>query len=657
MHYDFSGYVTKNDLKCGDGRTIRKNAFKDCDGMTVPLVWQHVHGQIGNVLGHMLLENRDDGVYGYGTFNDTEEGRTAKEYVKHKDITALSIYANKLVQRSGDVLHGVIREVSLVLAGANPGAMIDNITIAHSDGSFDTIDDEAIIYTDLNIDYGDSEVTHSDEKSDGRSAVDVINEMTDEQRDAMYAFAGLAVEDALKEYGISHDDMDDEDDDDDEDEHDEDDETDVNPEDDESDEDDSEDEDEDNEYEDDESDEDDSDEDEEEIEHSDMEENKMPHKNIFEKKAEDGQDENTLSHAEMLDIMQEAVDNKASLKDTFLAHGITNIDYLFPNTKLLNKEPQIINDDQAWVTDVMNSVHKSPFSRLKTIAADITIDEARALGYVKGTKKAEEQFGLLKREVTPQTIYKLQKFDRDDILDITDLDVVAWVKSEMRIKLKEEIARAILVSDGRANSDPHKIKEDKVIPIYKDVSPLTGHDAQIGGHDVSTATFAFRRIIEVPKDAPEADKMEMLIDEAVRARVYYKGSGSPAMYIGPARLAEGLLLKDSMGRRIYESESSLTTAMRVSRAVEVPLFDNISRVENEGEEDEQTYELACIIVNLRDYTIGLDKGGETTLFDDFDIDYNKYTYLLETRLSGMLTKPFSAIIIEFTEVEEEQSAG
>ena len=654
VHYDFSGYVTKNDLKCGDGRTIRKNAFKDCDGMTVPLVWQHVHGQIGNVLGHMLLENRDDGVYGYGTFNDTEEGRTAKEYVKHKDITALSIYANKLVQRSGDVLHGVIREVSLVLAGANPGAMIDNITIAHSDGSFDTIDDEAIIYTDLNIDYGDSEVAHSDEKSDGRSAVDVINEMTDEQRDAMYAFAGLAVEDALKEYGISHDDMDDGDD---EDEHDEDDETDVNPEDDESDEDDSEDEDEDDEYEDDESDEDDSDEDEEEIEHSDMEENKMPHKNIFEKKAEDGQDENTLSHAEMLDIMQEAVDNKASPKDTFLAHGITNIDYLFPNTKLLNKEPQIINDDQAWVTDVMNSVHKSPFSRLKTIAADITIDEARALGYVKGTKKAEEQFGLLKREVTPQTIYKLQKFDRDDILDITDLDVVAWVKSEMRIKLKEEIARAILVSDGRANSDPHKIKEDKVIPIYKDVSPLVGYDSQIGGHNISSATFAFRRIIEVPVGAPEADKMEMLIDEAVRARVDYKGSGSPAMYIGPARLAEGLLLKDSMGRRIYESESSLTTAMRVSRAVEVPLFDNITRIENEGEADEQTYELACIIVNLRDYTIGLDKGGETTLFDDFDIDYNKYTYLLETRLSGMLTKPFSAIIIEFTEVEEEQSAG
>lgn len=652
--YDFSGYVTKNDLKCGDGRTIRKNAFKDCDGQTVPLVWQHVHGQIGNVLGHMLLENREDGVYGYGTFNDTEEGRTAKEYVKHKDITALSIYANKLVQKSGDVLHGVIREVSLVLAGANPGAMIDNITIAHSDGSYDTIDDEAIIYTDLEITYGD-EVSHSDGESNERSAFDVINEMTDEQRDAMYLFAGLAVEDALKESGVSHDDMDEDDDEEyededydeesDEDEDDESDEDEYDEEDDESDEYDDEDE-----YDDDESDD--------NVEHSDMEENEMAHKNIFDRTVGDEQ-QDTLSHSEMQAIFKEAEANKASLKDTFLAHGITNIDYLFPNTKLLNKEPQIINDDQAWVTDVMNSVHKSPFSRLKTIVADITIDEARALGYVKGTKKAEEQFGLLKREVTPQTIYKLQKFDRDDILDITDLDVVAWVKSEMRIKLKEEIARAILVSDGRANSDPHKIKEDKVIPIYKDVSPLIGYDSQINNHNISSATFAYRRIIEVPKDTPAADKMEMLIDESVRARVDYKGSGSPAMYIGPARLAEGLLLKDAMGRRIYESESSLTTAMRVSRAVEVPIFDNITRVENEGEEDEQTFELACIIVNLRDYTIGLDKGGETTLFDDFDIDYNKYTYLLETRLSGMLTKPFSAIIIEFTEKEasEQQEAG
>jgi len=644
VNYDFSGYVTKNDLKCGDGRTIRRDAFKDCDGMTVPLVWQHVHGQIGNVLGHMLLENREDGVYGYGTFNDTEEGRTAKEYVKHKDITALSIYANKLVQRSGDVLHGVIREVSLVLAGANPGAMIDNITIAHSDGSYDTIDDEAIIYTDLDIDYG---MAHSDDEESGeRTVYDIINDMTDEQRDAMYAFAGLAVEDALKDQDVSHDDMDEDESDE---ECDEEDEYDEEYDDEESDEDDSE------EYDDEESDEDDSEEYDEDVEHSDMEENEM-HKNIFDRTVGDEQ-QDTLSHSEIQAIFQEAVDSKASLKETFLAHGITNIDYLFPDTKLLNKEPQIINDDQAWVTDVMNSVHKSPFSRLKTIAADITIEEARALGYVKGTKKAEEQFGLLKREVTPQTIYKLQKFDRDDILDITDLDVVAWVKSEMRIKLKEEIARAILVSDGRANSDPHKIKEDKVIPIYKDVSPLVGYDSQIGGHNISSATFAYRRIIEVPKDAPAADKMELLIDESVRARVDYKGSGSPAMYIGPARLAEGLLLKDAMGRRIYESESSLTTAMRVSRAVEVPIFDHITRIENEGEADEQTFELACIIVNLRDYTIGLDKGGETTLFDDFDIDYNKYTYLLETRLSGMLTKPFSAIIIEFTEVEEEQSAG
>jgi hypothetical protein len=631
--WDFSGYATKNDLKCGDGRTIRKDAFKECDGLTVPLVYQHIHDNPDNILGHADLENREDGVYCYGYLNNTPQGRNMREMIRNGDVTKLSIFANKLTQKGGDVLHGVIREVSLVLAGANPGAFIDNVSIAHSDGTYTDLEDEAVIYFDSDVclehddtddddddeedtseseeskeneseksdetkedseedaetdSDSDEEIEHSDDAKK-KTVQDVIDSMTDEQKNVMYFLIGSALE---GEQG--------------------------------------------------------------EAKHDDLGDEEMK-KNIFDKSTEETND--TLSHSEIQDIINEAVTGKASLKETFLAHGITNIDYLLPETKLINKEPQIINDDQEWVSDVLNSVHKSPFSRIKTIAADITIDEARALGYVKGTKKAEEQFGLLKREVTPQTIYKLQKFDRDDILDITDLDVVAWVKSEMRIKLKEEIARAILVSDGRANSDPHKIKEDKVIPIYKDVSPLTGHDAQIGGHDVSTATFAFRRIIEVPKDTPAADKMEMLIDEAVRARVYYKGSGSPAMYIGPARLAEGLLLKDSMGRRIYESESSLTTAMRVSRAVEVPIFDNITRVENEGEADEQTYELACIIVNLRDYTIGMDKGGQTTLFDDFDIDYNKYTYLLETRLSGMLTKPFSAIIIEFTEVEKEQEAG
>lgn len=623
--WDFSGYATKNDLKCGDGRTIRKDAFKDCDGTTVPLVWQHVHDNPDNVLGHALLENRDDGVYCYGYLNNTQRGKDMREMISNGDVSKLSIYANKLVQKGGDVLHGTIREVSLVLAGANPGAFIDNISIAHGDGTYTDLDDEAIIYFDSDIEHSDEDeseekieasetvettesnddteetVEHADsnnkegsemaeEAKNDKTIQDVIDSMSEEQKNVMYYMIGAA----LEESGAG------------------------------------------------------------EAEHDDLGDDEMKH-NIFDKTVDDSQ--NTLSHSEITEIMKEAVDGKASLKETFLAHGITNIDYLFPETKLINKEPQIINDDQAWVTDVMNAVHKSPMSRLKTIAADITIEEARALGYVKGTKKAEEQFGLLKREVTPQTIYKLQKFDRDDILDITDLDVVAWVKSEMRIKLKEEIARSILVSDGRANSDPHKIKEDKVIPIYKDISPLTGHDSQIGGHDISTATFAYRRIIEVPKDTPAADKAELMIDECVRARVYYKGSGSPAMYIGPARLAEMLLLKDSMGRRLYDSESSLTTAMRVSRAVEVPIFDNITRVENEGEADEQTFELAAIIVNLTDYTIGMDKGGETTLFDDFDIDYNKYTYLLETRLSGMLTKPFSAIIIEFTEVDEQESAG
>ena len=627
LQYDFSGYVTKNDLKCGDGRTIRRDAFKDCDGQTVPLVWQHVHGQLGNVLGHILLENREDGVYGYGIFNDTEEGRTAKEYVRHGDIKSLSIYANKLVQKGGDVLHGLIREVSLVLAGANPGAMIDNITIAHSDGSYDTLDDEAIIYTDIDIETNEGE-TDMKKLKHGDSDFDVdamIGSFTDEQVEFIDQLIEAAAENALEEAGYSDEESDDQYDE--------------------------------EEYDGDQYDEEDNDESyDEDVSHDDLGDDTMK-KNVFDRSYEDNDSQGTLSHSEMEAIFNEAISQKASLKETFLAHGITNIDYLFPDAKLLNKEPQIINDDQAWVSDVMNSVHKSPMSRLKTIAADITIEEARALGYVKGTKKAEEQFGLLKREVTPQTIYKLQKFDRDDILDITDLDVVAWIKSEMRIKLKEEIARAILVSDGRANSDPHKIKEDKVIPIYKDISPLVGYDSQINGHNISSATFAYRRIIEIPENTPAADKADIMIDEAVRARVDYKGSGSPAMYIGPARLAEMLLLKDSMGRRLYESESSLTTAMRVSRAVEVPMFDNITRVENEGEADEQTFELAAIIVNLADYTIGMDKGGETTLFDDFDIDYNKYTYLLETRLSGMLTKPFSAIIIEFTEVSEEQEAG
>ena len=605
MQYDFSGYVTKNDLKCGDGRTIRKNAFKDCDGQTVPLVWQHVHGQIGNVLGHMLLENREDGVYGYGVFNDTEEGRTAKEYVKHGDIRSLSIYANRLVQKGGDVLHGMIREVSLVLAGANPGAMIDNVTIAHSDGTYDTIDDEAVIYTDSEISV---EIEHSEDDGDPvnegeeempiehtddgeRTVGDVYESMTDEQKMVVNYMIGSAVERALKES-------------------------------------------------------------ENEAKHDDMEDDEM-HQNIFDRTTEQN---DTLSHDEMNSILTEAIETKASsLKDVFLAHGITNIDYLFPEARNLNREPQIINDDQAWVAEVMSSVHKSPFSRLKTLAADITMDEARALGYVKGTRKVEEQFALLKREVTPKTIYKKQKFDRDDILDITDLDVVAWVKSEMQIKLKEEIARAILVGDGRANSDPYKIDEDKVIPIYKDVSPLIGYNTQMGNppHNASSATFAFRRTIEVPSEATAADKAEMLIDDAVRARVDYKGSGSPTLFIGPHALAEMLLIKDSMGRRIYESENALATAMRVKKIVDIPIFDNISRIEDEGEETEKVYDLAGIIVNLSDYTIGLDKGGQTTMFDDFDIDYNQFKYLLETRLSGMLTKPFSAIILEYTEAESE----
>ena len=607
--WDFSGYATRNDLKCGDGRTIRKDAFKDNDGQTVPLVWQHVHDNPDNVLGHAVLENRQDGVYCYGYLNHTQRGEDMREMIANGDVSKLSIFANRLVQKGGDVLHGSIREVSLVLAGANPGAYIDNVTIQHSDGSEDIIDDEAIIYSDSDIEHGDveddnnkldseekdAELEHKDNDKedtevaenkateDGKTIQDVIDSMSEEQLNVMYYMIGAALEDQSAE----HDDLGDED----------------------------------------------------------------MKQNVFDKTTDET---NELSHDDLNAIIMEAAETGvSSLKDAFISHGITNLDYLFPEAHLLDREPQIINDDQAWVSAVMNSVHKSPFSRLKTMAADITIEEARALGYVKGTKKNEEQFGLLKREVTPQTIYKLQKFDRDDILDITDIDVVAWVKREMQIKLKEEIARAILIGDGRANSDPHKIKEEKVIPIYKDVSPLIGYDSQIGGHNISSATFAFRKTIEYSSTDKVADKAEMLVDECVRSRKYYKGSGSPTMFIGPSQLAEMLLIKDSMGRRIYESEAQLATAMRVSKFVEVPAFDNITRVEDEGEETEKTFTLAGIVVNLSDYTIGLDKGGETTMFDDFDIDYNKYTYLLETRLSGMLTKPFSAIILEFAPATSE----
>lgn len=611
-HWDFSGYATRNDLKCGDGRTIRKDAFKECDGATVPLVWQHVHDNPDNVLGHAVLENREDGVYCYGYLNHTTRGDDMREMISNGDVSKLSIYANKLVHKGKDVIHGTIREVSLVLAGANPGAFIDNISIAHSDGSYTELEDEAIIYADADIelehdDVSDNEVddttdtnieennveettelTHKeDEKvaeSNEKTVKDVIDSMSDEQKDAMYFMIGLALEKAGGE--AKHDDFGDDD----------------------------------------------------------------MKQNVFDRTTDSMTD--TLTHDEMRDIIKEAAENKEKLSDTFLAHGITNIDYLFPEAHLLDKTPQIINDDQAWVSTIMNGVHKSPFSRLKTMAADITIEEARAVGYVKGNKKVEEQFGLLKREVGPQTVTKLQKFDRDDLLDITDIDTVAWVKSEMDIKMNEEIARAILVGDGRANSSPNKIKEDKIIPIYKDVSYLTGYDSQIGGHNVSSATFAIRKVIEVPEGSTDADKAELLIDDAVRARVDYKGSGSPTLFIGPAALAEMLLIKDSMGRRIYDSETALATAMRVKNIVDVPILDEISRVEDEGEETEKTYKLAGIIVNLNDYTIGLDKGGQKTMFDDFDIDYNKQAYLLETRLSGMLTKPYSAIILEFTDADE-----
>lgn len=578
---DFSGYATKNDLKCSDGRTIRKNAFKENDGDVVPLVFQHVHNEPGNVLGHAILENREDGVYCYGFLNETQQGKDAKEYIRHGDITSLSIYANKLVQEGGDVIHGMIREVSLVLAGANPGAKIDNVCIAHSDGWHEELDDEAVISLNIELDNvnQNGEMTHAEgeEPMDNNSeptVQDVLDGMTEEQKQVVYFLIGEALRQQEEGGEASHSDVEDADA-------------------------------------------------ESEVSHSDLGEDEMK-ENVFDQTATH---DNTISHSEMEAIFTEAKDNKASLKETFLAHGITNIDYLFPEAKNVTTTPTFIRNDNDWVSKVMGAVKKSPFSRIKAQHANITMEEARAKGYIKGEKKVDEQFSLLTRDVGPQTIYKKQSLDRDDVIDIIDFDVVAWLKQEMREMLEEEVARAILVGDGRSTSSPDKIKETNIIPVYKDAG-----------------VYTIKRTLTVSKDEKPADKASMLIDEAVRARVDYKGSGNPTLYIGPAALAEMLLIKDSMGRRIYESESALATAMRVSNIVDIPVFDEIKRTDDDTE-----YKLAGIIVNLKDYTLGTNKGGQTTMFDDFDIDYNKMKYLLETRLSGMLTVPYSAVVFEYVE--------
>lgn len=568
--YDFAGYATRYGVPCADGRIIDKTAFLQNNGKKVPLVYNHQHNDISSVLGHAFLECREDGVYAYGYFNDTDNGVEAKNQVIHGDLDSLSIWANRL-QESGNpprkhVAHGDIKELSLVLAGANPGAFIEEI-VAHSDEE----GYEAFIYSgdsiELNHSEGSTEKedepmadTNKEQEPESKSAKEVFDEMTEEQKQVAIAIAGQAVEEALKERGINP----------------------KNDDDDEGGE-------------------------------------KMGH-SCFDNT---GEDTNVLSHDDMAAIVKEA-EKTGRMSDAFLAHGIENIEYLFPDAQTINGAPEFIKRNDEWVNDVMNNVHHTPFSRIKSVFANITEDEARAKGYIKGKLKKEEVFSLLKRTTTPQTIYKKQKIDRDDYIDIVDLDVVAWIKTEMRMMLDEEIARAILVGDGRLASSDDKISEDHIRPIWTDAD-----------------LYTIKAAVDITKDTTSAEIAKAFIVEAIRSRVQYKGSGSPTLYAPDTIITECLLLEDKNGRMIYDTLDKLATVLRVSKIVPVPVMENLARTK-----ETFTYKLLGIIVNLKDYNVGADKGGAVNMFDDFDIDYNAMKYLIETRCSGAMIKPYGAIAIE-----------
>ena len=577
-NYDFSGYATRNDLQCGDGRTIRKNAFIDNDGREVPLVWNHQHNSPEDVLGHALLENREDGVYAYCTFNDTEYGRLAKKLVQHGDIRSLSIYANNLKQIGNDVIHGVIRELSLVHAGANSGAFIDQV-MAHSDDGDDGgmiigYDENIMLYHSSDFEKKDVEKKEKeDSKMEGdkkeekkeKTVADVFNELTEEQKNVVYAMIGQAIEEGKSG----------------------------------------------------------------EKNNDDGGKEEMKH-NVFEG---DETQENVLSHAAMETIISDAK-RYGSVKESFLAHaedyGIDQIDYLLPDVKSLNTPPEFIQRDMGWVQKVMSKTHHTPFSRIKSMFADITEDEARAKGYIKGKLKKEEVFSLLKRTTTPTTIYKKQKMDRDDIIDITDFDVIAWLKSEMRMMLDEEIARAILVGDGRMASSDDKINEQNIRPILNDA-------------DLFTIRWS------VAAGSSDDDKAKNFIRAAIKSRKNYKGSGNPVLFTTEDMLTDMLLLEDTIGHKLYKTEAELATALRVTEIVTVPVMENLT--------DKDSKEVYGIIVNLSDYNVGADKGGAVNMFDDFDIDYNQQKYLIETRCSGALIKPFSAIVLRAGSATQSEEPG
>ena len=604
--YDFGGFATKVGLKCSDGRTILEDAFADCNGKKVPLVFQHMHNDPKNILGHAILENRKAGVYAYCYLNDTENGKLAKELVKHGDLSALSIYANSLVEKGKKVAHGVIREVSIVIAGANPEAYIDNLAFEHGDGSITTDETEAIIcsgaFSDDRIEV--PELAHAadppkpatKEPKDEKTVGEVFDTLNGDQKTVVYAMIAHALE-AGK----------------------------------------------------------DSDEDEEgdkskskAVKHSNEKGDFTMKKNIFDNGAEPNTNKG-LTRDELRTIFNDARTSQSTLKNAFLAHGyesmtdayaaytdhsttaslqhagtygIDDIGYLFPDARTTTATPAFIKRDTEWVSKVFGGAKHVPFSRIKTVLADITEDEARARGYVTGNEKVDEVFTLLKRTTDPQTIYKKQKLDRDDIVDITDFDVVVWLRSEMRMMLEEEIARAQLVGDGRLSSSDDKIKEDKIRPIATDDKVYT---------------------IEI--QIPEAASVSQMIDQIILGRKKYKGTGVPSFFTTPDVNGDMLLLKDSTGRRLYNTEADLAAGIRAKEIVEVPVMENKVVVITPATEttDGLQKRLIGISVNMNDYSLGADKGGNVTMFDDFDIDFNQYKYLIETRCSGALTMPHSAI--------------
>ena len=562
--WDFSGWATRNDLHCSDGRTIRRDAFKDCDGKTVPIFWNHQHDSVDNVLGHGLLENRPEGVYFYGAFNNDEEGVKARKRVQHGDIRSLSIMANQLKQVGSDVIHGIIREVSLVPAGANPGAFIDTV-MAHGEEVGDAMilgyDENIVIYHADELD----EANKENDTEDNKKLEDIIASMSDEQRTVMYGLIGEALGTVPEDESLEQSEK--------------------------------------------------------------LGGNDMKY-NVFENRDKDRIKTGVLMHSDGSEVTVDEIgeifkDAKrlGSLKDAVLQHGIDQVDYLFPDDRTITTQPTFIQRDTGWVSDIMGSVHHTPFARVKSVFADITEDDARAKGYIKGKMKKEEFFGLIKRRTEPTTVYKKQKMDRDDMIDITDFDVAAWLKTEMRMMLNEELARAYLIGDGRpASSDDH-INDQNIRPVAFDDDLYTVHVN-----------------VTVENSATEDDKAKEFIRTVIKNRKNYKGSGNPTLYTTEDMLTDMLLLEDTLGHALYADEAALARKLRVKKIVTVPVM--------EGVNGKGGNPLVGVVVNMNDYNVGADRGGAVNMFDDFDIDYNQQKYLIETRCSGAMTVPYGAMAFE-----------